>query len=201
MGTLQTELLKLQTLDNLSFDDDAPGAEPQEAQAPEQDNRTRRMKTWEYLRDHPMSSAHEIIENTGFSKTQVLSSCYQLYQQGALSRQKINGHFHYSTTSTTYPFLSRQEAMKRAWATRTEMAKAGTLAAAYADKRKDKKPAAAKPKTEKPVPTPTATVPPAETVPAHANVPLGFDPGVVHTWPLSMARLVYVELKKYFGEV
>jgi hypothetical protein len=200
MGTLQQELTKVQTLDSLTFDDEPGGTVVTQDDSTE--DKSTRQRVWEWLRDHPMSSAGELSAALGVKSSRVHSTLIGFYNAGALSRQLINGVYHYTTTSTTYPFAStRTEILQKAWARRAELAASGELKRRYKPREKKPPQEMQTPPTPKKKATPVAKVK-AEQPAQEETIQMvpSYDPNVVSTWPVSMARAFYLELKKYFGE-
>lgn len=193
MGTLQTELAKIQSLDNLSFDDDANApaqlivatAEPQATPKPKKAVAPRpriapgdfgllREKVWIALRETPGATSVSIAAATGVPQSDVSSALGAFVERKAATRQRIGRCFAYMATQTEYPTGDSPRRTKN-----RIVAKAPVEA-------KTKRPAKA-------VETPTPQEPEVQMVPT-------YNPAVVATWPVSMAREFYSELKKYFGE-
>lgn len=200
MGTLQSELKKVQTLGNLSFDDE-PGAD-QTTVVTESTTKPRRQIIWEYLLANPMTPVSQIVNALGVETESAYRDIHGMYTTSMLSRQKNNGTYHYSTTSTTYPHTDATEGLRKAWAKRTEMSKSGELAQRYAEKRKEREALTKPTKPSRPKKAVQAAPEPAPAQQSDEGIQMvpTYDPSVVSTWPVSMAKAFYVELKKYFGD-
>lgn len=231
MGSLQTELAKVQLLNNLTFDDDpadtpavTPAGGTSEIEQLLMQTGSQRRSIWDYFRANPMSSGAAAAEALGIQAAKVHRQIANMYRYSMLSRQLINGTYHYTPTSTEYPVRAHNPNLLKAWAKRSELAREGTLSTRYLEKKIERKVVAemtkkrGRPrKIDKPVEPPTEVVQkrktfkvigkappppvPQEPVKETAQAVPAYDPSVVSTWPVSMAKAFYVELKKYFGEV
>jgi hypothetical protein len=200
MGTLQTELA------NLKFDDDP---EPTTATvvapaAPAVEPVIKSRVLWAWLRDNPMSSGRQAAEATGLEVHTAQRMFNQFFAKGHLSRQMINNSWHYTALTTTYPAEERGASLERAWAARSEMAKAGTLK--HRKSKKKSKPVVGekrkpgRPPKQKPVVVTPPPPPPVAPVQEQVQMVPAYNPSEVDTWPVSMAKAFYIKLKKYFGD-
>lgn len=112
MGTLQTELA------NLKFDDDDDPTPENIVVTPEPESKTQARIIWDWLVDHPSSTAREVAEGTGIAFASGHRVLSVLFAKGNLSRAQHNGLYAYTTVGTAYPVITREEALQRAWAAR-----------------------------------------------------------------------------------
>lgn len=198
MGTLQQELAKVQNLDNLAFDDEPDAQQITMEEAPAKSLRER---VWDWVRLHPMSSNAEITEGLGISPLDAARVMVALYNASSVTRQRVNGAYHYTTATDTYPRKDYGAALKKAWETRAQMAASGELKQRYALGKASTIPPAVEDQPKRKYTKrklvarqelQDAPSPMLQAVPS-------YDPSVVSTWPVSVARAFYDELKKYFG--
>lgn len=189
MGTLQQELLtKVQTLDSLRFDDDPNPPPTQEITMATSTNtqaKTLRQTYWEWLRDHPSSTAREMAKACGIDQTDAANTLLKFLGRGLVERVKHDGVFCYTTVGDTYPVLSSEELIKRMLEGRAKRARGK----AYKSKR------AKHAETVKSIEQRKAEL----IAPGVTN---GFVDSVqtfINQLTVHQARAVYDELKKVFG--
>jgi hypothetical protein len=168
MPDLRSELMKLS---NLSFDD--PG-EPEMQTTTDTKPMTERQTIWNYIRDNPMSSCAGISAALGVDVQNAASQVGALLNRTLVARQKINGVFHYTVSTDSYPTFDR-------------------VAHGKVTGRLKRKPYRAKAKAVRKLEI--------VSVPAKAPVSLASYSAkdMIESMPVGKARALYDELKKLFG--
>lgn len=199
MGTLQQELTKLQTLDNMSFDDDPTPTPPltQEntvvtsavARAIE---KSKRQIIWEWVRDHPSSSAREIADAFSSDQQSVATILTKFTTKGIVTRTKHKGVFCYTATSTEYPVMSMEEKVTRMLEGRGKRKPYRTKRTRAHASEKLPKPTLEEKKAAFYSAAPTAPLPPNLRFTASVSE-------LLNTLSITQARALYDELKKVFG--
>ena len=194
MGTLQSELSKIKTLGDMPYDDDENAVVVDEQ--PEGDDHdagsSKRERVWTYIRNHPASNTHDIATALEMNQNEVYRCVHAMVNKKWLSKTTITGVHHYSVSVDSYPKLDRKAIMAMAREKRQKLAKAI----------RENKPIVITDAAGKVRYTRIAQ---AESAPAPVAAPPappthGLDVHNVGGWPLSTARLVYTELKRYFHE-
>lgn len=188
MGTLQTELMKLTTLDNLTFDDD-PAETPtppivQETTVAPQEGKTLRQQYWEWLREHPGSTAKQLGTAVGLPQTEACNILYRLMQRGIVVRSKSGGYFQYQTVGDEYPVMTAEEKVRR-----MNEARHSKPSAPYKSKRVKHAQA------EKTIEERKAEL----RSPGVTNGFMDSVQGFINQLTVHQAKAVYVELRKVFG--
>lgn len=101
MPDLKSELKKLEAL---KFDDE--GTTQQEITMHETP-KTERQIVWNYVRDNPMSSCAGVSAALGISASRTASQMGALHNRSLVTRQHINGSWHYTTSADSYPVFDR----------------------------------------------------------------------------------------------
>lgn len=185
MPDLQTEIFKkvLPQMNNLKYDDEDPAPEVTVVAEPSQPvNVTKEI--WQYVKDNPglrLGPIRQAMESIASSN--ISTRLCQMAARGNIIRKPSDEGFVYYA-SQEYKSMSKQESIAYAKTIKEQ-------------KKKDKlnrlmnKPKTIARKPVQPVPA---------SAPAQPLAVPTYDPSVVATWPLEMAKAYYVELKKYFGE-
>lgn len=101
MPDLKSELMKLE---KLSFDDTG---EPDMPITMHETPKTERQLVWNYVRDNPMSSCAGVSAALGISASSTASQMGALHNRSLVTRQHINGSWHYTTSADSYPVFDR----------------------------------------------------------------------------------------------
>lgn len=194
MGTLQTELKKLTELDNLAFDDDPQQqAQPQQTTSAAVTNqeKSKRHIYWEWLRDHPSSTAREMAEALDVSVPDMATIVHTFYERGLVDRRNRGGVYTYHTAVDKYPVLDTAERVRRM----TEARKAN-LEARKANKSK----APRKAKVSKPTDIHILEERKAALRgPEPLRIVSGSVDEILNRLTLTQARDLYDRLRKIFG--
>jgi hypothetical protein len=174
MPDLRTELMKLS---NLSFDD--PG-EPDVPTNTETKPMSERQVIWNYIKANPMSSCAGVSAALGIDVASSASQMGALLNRSLVTREHVNGSYHYRTVGDSYPFFDRVAHGK----------KIGTaLRSNY--KKKNKVKAEREQEQAK-----------LQERAARAQVPISLASfsaqDMLESMPVGKARALYVELKKLF---
>jgi len=124
MGTLQQELTKVQTLSNLTFDDE-PGAQaPVVEVAPIQTKMSKAHIIWQFISENPSCTVADIADSLGYVRADASSYASQLLERGLVSRTKHNGFFCYVTAVDSFPVYTnemRAKNLAKGWEARRSM--------------------------------------------------------------------------------
>lgn len=99
MPDLKSELLKVQSLKDLTFDDDNQPT----TIAVAEEKPTQRQVMWEYIRDNPGVNANQIAEHLGTVGPTTASALQKMFIRGIVDRYIVDGVYHYGTTLPEYP--------------------------------------------------------------------------------------------------
>ena len=99
MPDLKSELLKVQSLNNLKFDDDD---QPTTITVAEE-KPTQRQAMWEYIRDNPGVSANQVAEHMGIVGPTTASALQKMFIRGIVDRTSVDGVYHYRAAVREYP--------------------------------------------------------------------------------------------------
>lgn len=176
MGTLQSELSKIGTLDNLKFDDD-PQDRAEPAVVVEEEGKSQRRLIWEWLKDHPGSTNRQIAEGSGQTKKFVATAMHHFHRKGVVSRKMIGDLYHFTATTDKYPAMSN-----------AERARVMLAARKYNSKTKPKAAKKARVTQDAPVSTPQAPLPVVNSI-----------DDILNHLSVVQARELYDKLRKIFG--
>lgn len=192
MGTLQQELTKLTTLDNLAFDDDPTPPPTQELMntptAPTE--KPKRQLYWEYIRDHEGTTTRQMADAFGMDQTQLATVVTKLLNKGIIDRWKDTaGAYQYRVCVNEYPITTMEQ--------KVSAMVAGRRAQRLKARRKHAPEKSPKPTLEEKKAAfynaaPTAPLPPNMRFTASV-------PELLNALSITQARALYDELKKIFG--
>ena len=193
MGTLQSELAKIKSLEEMPFDDDSGAVVIEDTPAEvaiavdalpdESSNPTKTEQVWNFIRLHPRSNLDYVAGRLGMTPIEVYRCVYSMLHRKLLSKEVVNGIKCYSVTGDSFPKLDRKAIMLSAREKRwSKPSDTGTKNKAINNK--------TKPSLTKEKPATQKTVAPS----------VGLDANNVGSWPLATARHVYTELNRYFNE-
>ncbi len=202
MGTMQQELGKLSTLNNLTFDDPDEGTQPvitmeQPTLMP------RRQQVWQYIHDNPSVTAAEVADAIGIERAECASTVYLLFQNNLLSRNKHGGYYCYSASVDAYPIYTKEQrlaALQKGW--EAAAARRGQprgprakKAAAKAKRPYAKRKQAAAKQVETTIEQRKAQL----LAPGVTNAFVDSTQSFINQLTVHQAKAVYDELKKIFG--
>lgn len=105
MGSLQEELKKLPSLDNMTFDDDLHATHEVLHETPPAGSypKTKRQIWWEWLKANPAKSAVELAAAHGGKPVDASTVLAAFCSRGIATRARVDGIYLYRTLGDTYP--------------------------------------------------------------------------------------------------
>jgi hypothetical protein len=103
MPDLKSELSKLQSLSNLSFDDAGQDSSEPVVVSPTAGSPNKRQAIWMYVTQNPNTRAKDICSALSFSAAEVSSALQKMTINGSLTRKHVDGSYVYKADTAKYP--------------------------------------------------------------------------------------------------
>lgn len=153
------------------------------------EEKTKRQVYWEWLRDHPSSTAREIAEACGTDQMNISTVLTKFVERGIVERVKHNGVFTYITSVGEYPTVTMEQRVASMLAARV-----------HAGKRKAKAKAKTSVKAKREAVEKSLDQRKAElAAPGVTNGFVDSTQAFINSLTVHQAKAVYDELKKIFG--